>query len=179
MRLTTLKLRHLKPCECTSRMLNSLPDIQGFGERMFQFDVKIPTKLWQAILRRRKLVAYGNSNCATHLTLCQAFTENDIDIRTYEDESAIDILNDRSYVRHVLHRSVHVAPADTELFDRFDIRVLRSVVLFRSPSIININVILCGIGGSSTVEAIFDVSCFPELVTERPSGALVSYTINV
>lgn len=180
MRLTTLRLRQLKPCDSTSRMLNSLPDVQGFGERMFQFDVKIPSKLWQTILQRRKLVADGNSNYATNLTLGQSLTEHDIDIRTYEDENALDILNSNAPVRSILHRSAHVTPVDTELFDRFDIRVLRSVVLFRSPSIININVILCGIGGgSSTVEAIFDVRHFPELVTERPAGAIFSYTINV
>lgn len=177
MRLTTLKLRLLKPCAPTESLLSSLPDIQGFGWNMFRFEVKIPTKLWKALLRRRKLVTDG---CyTTNVTLGQASTENDIDIGTYDSEDTLDILNDSdSSVRCTMYRAVHVTPLDTELFDRFDIRVLRSVVLFRSPTIINFNVVLCGIG-DSTVEAVFDVSRFPDLVTERPAGAIVSYTINV
>lgn len=173
-----LKLRQLKPCDFTDGMLNSLPDIQGFGERMFQFDVKIPTKLWKAILRRRNLVAAGTIGYLTNLTLEQAHTENDIDIRTYEDEDVLNILNDNSYVRHNMHSAVYVTPVDTELFDRFDIRVLRCVALFRSPAVINLNVILGGIG-DSIVEAIFNVRDFPDVLTGRPSGALVSYTINI
>lgn len=169
MRLTTLKLRSLKPCESTTRMLNSLPDRQGFGERMFQFDVKIPTKLWKHILRRRDFI------CATHLTLGQARNKYDIDIRTCEDENTLSSLDSGSPVRSLLHNAVYVTPVDTELFDRFDIRVLRSVVLFRGPNIINFNVILHGI----IAEAIFDVSSFPDVITDRPSGVLVSYNINV
>jgi hypothetical protein len=162
-------------------MLNSLPDIQGFGEGMFQFDVKIPTKLWKAILRRRKLVADGNSNYVTNLTLGQARNariENDMGPWTYEDASVLDILDTSSPLRHVMPGSVYISPLDTELFDRFDINVLRGVVLFRNPSIINFNIVLHGIGGS-TVEAIFDVSRFPDFLSDRPSGALVSCTINV
>ena len=174
--ITVLRLRHLKPCDCTDRMLNSLPDIQGFGERMFQFDVKIPTKLWKAILRRRNLVADGP---ITNLILGQARTENDIDIR-YESERFIDFLNTRSAVQYVMPGAVHAAPVDVELFDRFDIRVKHSVVLFRSPTVINFNVTLYGVGGSSnTVESIFDVRYFPDVLTGRPSGALVSCTINI
>lgn len=177
--ITVLKLRQLKPCGYTTEMLNSLLDIQGFGESMFQFDVKIPTKLWKALLRRRNLVVDGRC-CTTYVTLGQVHTENDIDIRTYEDESVLDILNvSSSYVRHNMHSAVYVTPVNTELFDRFGIRVLRCVALFRGHNIINLNVALSGIAGSSAVEAIFDVSYFPGLPSERPSGALVSYTINI
>lgn len=180
MRLTTLKLRSLKLCTSTTRMLNSLPDTQGFGERMFQFDVKIPTKLWKALLIRGKRVADGNSRYTTNLTLGQARTGNDIAIRYYEDESSIAILNDSYHVQRILHNAVHVTPVDAELFDRFDISVLRSVVLFRSPTIINFNVVLHGIIEGPPVEAIFDVSDFPvPLIGERPTDAVVSYTINI
>lgn len=176
MRLTTLKLRSLKPCACTTRMLNSLPDTQGFGERMFQFDVKIPTKLWKAILRRRKLAT--DNCCATCLELGQARPESDITTTFFGDEIDLDFLNDSSCVRRVMPGSVYISPLDTELFDRFDISVLRGVVLFRSPTIINFNIVLHGVGGS-TVEAIFDVSRFPDFLSDRPSGALISCTINV
>jgi hypothetical protein len=123
-------------------------------------------------------VADGDIHYATNLTLGQARTENDIDIRTYEDENALDILNSNAPVRSILHNAAYVAPVHTELFDRFDIRVLRSVVLFRSPTIINFNIVLHGIVGSS-IEAIFDVSRFPDFLSDRPPGALVSCTINV
>lgn len=178
MRLTTtLQLRLLKPCDSTVRLLNSLSDIPEFGWEMFRFEVKIPTKLWKAILRRRKLVSYGYT---TNLTLGQAITEHDIDIRTYEADNTLDILNDsEASVRRTMCSAVYVTPLNTELFDRFDIRVLRSVALFRSPDIINFNVILHIPGGpSSAVEAIFDVSRIPDLL-DRPAGALVSYAINV
>ena len=182
MRLTTLKLRQLKPCALTDRMLNSLPDdIQWFGEGMFQFDVKIPTKLWKVLLRRRTLMSEGNSNYATNLTLGQARTErieNDMGTWTYEDAAVLDILDASSPVRRVMPGAVYVSPLYTELFDRFDISVLRSVVLFLSPDIINFNVVLHMGCSSTTVEAIFDVRYFP-FPTERPHGALVSFTINV
>lgn len=157
-------------------MLNSLPDTQGFGERMFQFDVKIPTKLWKAILRRRKLAT--DNCCATCLELGQARPESDITTTFFGDEIDLDFLNDSSCVRRVMPGSVYISPLDTELFDRFDISVLRGVVLFRSPTIINFNIVLHGVGGS-TVEAIFDVSRFPDFLSDRPSGALISCTINV
>ena len=175
MRLTTLQLRLLKPCTSTTRLLSYLPEDVGWN--MFRFEVKIPTKLWKAILRRRKLVGYGYT---TNLTLGQAITEHDIDIRTYEAENTLDILNDsEASVRRTMCSAVYVTPLNTELFDRFDIRVLRSVVLFRSPDIINFNVILHIPGrSSSAVEAIFDVSRIPDLL-DRPAGALVSYAINV
>ena len=172
MQLTTLKLRSLKPCSSTTEMLNSLPDIQGFGESMFRFDVKIPTKLWKSLLRRRKLVTDGRYY-NTCLELEQARTENDIAIIPYNDEQILIGLN----LQGVMPNAVYVEPVDIELFDRFDISVLRAVALFRSPDIINLNVVLHGIG-DYTIEAIFDVRRFPDL-TERPSGALVSYTINI
>lgn len=175
MRLTTLQLRLLKPCTSTTRLLSYLPEDVGWN--MFRFEVKIPTKLWKAILRRRKLVGDGYT---TNLTLGQARTEHDIDIRTYEDENTLDILDDsEASVRRTMCSAVYVTPLNTELFDRFDIRVLRSVVLFRAPEIINFNVILHIPGGpSGAVEAIFNASRFPDLL-DRPAGALVSYAINV
>ena len=173
-----LKLRQLKPCEYTDRMLNSLPDVvRGFGERMFQFDVKIPTKLWKAILRRRKLAT--DSYCTTCLELRQARPESDITTTFFGDEIDLDFLNDNSHVRRVMPGAVYVTPVDAELFDRFGIRVLHSVVLFRSPTVINFNVVLQGVGCSPTIEAIFDVTYFPDVLIGRPSGALVSYTINI
>lgn len=177
--ITVLKLRQLKPCEDTDRMLNSLPEVvQGFGERMFQFNVKIPTKLWKALLRRRNLVADGNSGYITNLTLGQARPESDITTTFFGDEIDLDFLNDRSPVQRVMPGAVYVTPVDAELFDRFDIRVLRCAVVFRSPAVINLNVILGGIG-DSIVEAIFNVRDFPDVLAGRPSGALVSYTINI
>lgn len=176
MRLTTLKLRQLKPCDPTTRMLNSLPDIQGFGERMFQFDVKISTKLWKALLRRRKLAT--DNCCATCLELGQARPGIDITTTFFGDEIDLDFLDDSSCVRSVIPGSVYISPVDTELFDRFDISVLNGAVVFRSPTIINFNVVLKGVG-DSVIEAIFDVSNFPDLLAERPSGALVSYIINI
>lgn len=142
---------------------------------MFQFDVKIPTKLWKALSRRRKLAT--DSYCTTCLELGQARPESDFTTTFYGDEIALDFLNDSSHVRYVIPGAVYIEPVETELFDRFDINVLRGVVLFRSPDIINFNVVLRGIG-DCTVEAVFDVSSFLAL-TERPSGVLVSYIINV
>lgn len=177
MRLTTLRLRSLKPCTSTTRMLNSLPAIQGFGERMFQFDVKISTKLWKAILRRRKLAI--DNCCATYLELSQARPNSDITTTFFGDELNLDFLNNSSCVRRAyMPGAVYISPVETELFDRFNIRVLHGVVLFRGPTIINFNVVLGGIGDYG-IEAIFDVSRFPDLLTERPPGALVSCTINV
>lgn len=144
---------------------------------MFQFDVKIPTKLWKALLRRRKL-ATANC-CATCLELGQARPESDITTTFFGDEIDLDFLNASSYVRRVMPGVVYISPVETELFDRFDISVQYGAVVFRSPDIINFNVVLTGIG-DSVIEAIFDVSRFPSLpIGERPSDVVVSYNINV
>lgn len=139
---------------------------------MFQFDVKIPTKLWKRILLRR------DSNCDTNFTLGQARSKADIDIRTCEDETALGILDSRFAVRSDLYNAVYVTPVDTELFDRFGIRVHSSVVIFYGPYIAEFIVILHDITGEDLIgDAVFDVSHFPA-PAEKPSGSLVSYIIN-
>lgn len=174
MKLTTLKLRSLKPCGSTSNMLHNLPSIEGFGEHMFQFDVKIPAKLWKSILERRKLVQ-ERPYYSTQLLLEQARSADAITAR-YDPDVISGLMRDP--VQSTIYNAVHITPVNAELFDRFDISIIRGVVLFRAPEIINFNVVLNGT--PRTVEAIYDVSDFPSpLVGERPPGAIVSYTIDI
>lgn len=174
MKLTTLKLRSLKPCGYTSDMLHSLPSIEGFGEHMFQFDVKIPTKLWKAILERRKLVQQ-RPYYTTQLSLEQAIAADTITARYDEDVISGAM---RESIQSTIFTAVHITPVNAELFDRFDISIIRGVVLFRAPEIINFNVVLRGT--HRTMEAIYDVNDFPApLIGERPPGAIVSYTIDI
>lgn len=175
MRLTTLRLRSLKPCGSTSNMLHNLPSIEGFGEHMFQFDVKIPTRLWKSILDRKKLVQQ-RPYYTTQLALEQAISADAITAR-YD----ADVISGatRESIQSTLYNAVHITPVNAELFDRFDINIMRGVAILRGPDIINFNVILSGT--HSAMEAIYDVSDFPVplLVGERPPGAIVSYTIDI
>ena len=174
MKLTTLKLRSLKPCGSTYGMLHSLPSIEGFGEHMFQFDVKIPARLWKSILERRKLVQQ-RPYYSTQLLLEQASSADAITAR-YDPNVVSGLMRDP--IRSTIYNAVHITPVNAELFDRFDISIMRGVVIFRAPEIINFNVVLNG--APMTVEAIYDVSDFPSpLIGERPPGAIVSYTINI
>ena len=176
MRLTTLKLRQLKPCGSTTNMLHNLPSIEGFDEHVFQFDVKIPTKLWRSILERRKLVQ-ERPYYTTQLLLEQAISADAITAR-YDPDVISGLMRDP--VQSTIYNAVHITPVDAELFDRFDIDIVRGVVLFRAPEIINFNVVLHGLGIHRTMEAIYNVNDFPApLIGERPPGAVVSYTINV
>ena len=172
-KITVLKLRQLKPCGFTSHMLHRLPSIEGFGEHMFQFDVKIPTKLWKSILERRKLVQQ-RPYYTTQLAFEPARSADTITAR-YDVDGISGAMCDS--IQSTIYDAVHITPVNAELFDRFDIRILRGVVLFRSPEVINFNVVLyC----NRTLEAIYDVSDFPDQpIGERPPGAIVSYTINV
>lgn len=174
MRLTTLKLRQLKPCGSTDNMLRNLPSIEGFGEHMFQFDVKIPTKLWKSILERRKLVQ-ERPYYTTQLRLEQARSTDAITAR-YDPDVISGLMRDP--VQSTIYNAVYITPVDAELFDRFDIDIVRGVVLFRAPEIINFNVVLHGT--HRTMEAIYDVTYFPSpLLGERPPGAIISYTIDI
>lgn len=174
MLLTTLKLRTLKPCGSTSNMLHNLPSIEGFGENMFQFDVKIPTRLWKSILERRKLVQHRPYH-TTQLTLEQARSEAAITARY---DTAVISGAMRESVQTTVYNAVHITPVNAELFDRFDISIIRGVAIFRAPEIINFNVVLHGT--HSSMEAIYDVSDFPvQMIGERPPDAVVSYIINI
>ena len=174
MQLTTLKLRSLKPCGSTTNMLHNLPSIEGFGEHMFQFDVKIPARLWKSILERRKLVQQ-RPYYTTQLALEQAISTDAITAR-YDPDVVGGAM--RESIQSTICNAVHITPVDAELFDRFDIDIVRGVVLFRAPEIINFNVVLHGTHRS--MEAIYNVSDFPSpLIGERPPGAVVSYTIDI
>lgn len=173
-KITVLKLRQLKPCGSTTNMLHNLPSIEGFGEHMFQFDVKIPTKLWKSILERRKLVRQ-RPYYTTQLALEQAISTDAITAR-YDADVVGGAM--RESIQSTICNAVHITPVDAELFDRFDIDIVRGVVLFRSPEIINFNVVLHSIHRS--MEVIYDVSYFPApLLGERPPGAIISYTIDI
>ena len=174
MRLTTLKLRSLKPCGYTSNMLHNLSSIEGFGEHMFQFDVKIPARLWKSILERRKLVQQ-RPYYSTQLHLEKARSEDAITAR-YDPYVVSGLMCDP--VQSTIYDAVHVTPVNAELFDRFDISITHCAVLFRSPDVINFNVVLRG--AHRIMEAIYDVSHFPSPpIGERPPGAIVSYTIDI
>lgn len=174
MRLTTLKLRQLKPCGSTTNMLHNLPSVEGFGEDMFQFDVKIPTRLWKSILERRKLVQ-ERPYYTTQLQLEQASSADTIAAR-YDPDVISGLMRDP--VQSTIYNAVHITPVDAELFDRFDIDIVRGVALFRAPEIINFNVVLHGT--HRPMEAIYNVSDFPSpLLGERPPGAIISYTIDI
>lgn len=176
MRLTTLKLRSLKPCGSTSNMLHNLPSVEGFGEHMFQFDVKIPARLWKSILERRKLVQQ-RPYYSTQLSLGQARSADTITAR-YDPDVVSGLMRDP--VQSTIYNAVYITPVNSELFDRFDISIIRGAVVFRAPEIINFNVVLHGVHTYGDTEAIYDVSDFPvQMIGERPSDAVVSYIINI
>lgn len=175
-KITVLKLRQLKPCGSTSNMLHNLhlPSDEGSGEHMFQFDVKIPARLWKSILERRKLVQQ-RPYYSTQLLLERARSADTI-IARYDPDVVSGLM--REHVHSTIYSAVYITPVNAELFDRFDISITRGVVLFRSPEIINFNVVLHG--PHRTMEVIYDVSDFPSpLIGERPPGAIVSYTIDI
>ena len=174
MQLTTLKLRTLKPCGSTSNMLHNLPSIEGFGEHMFQFNVKIPARLWKSILDRKKLVQQ-RPYYTTQLALEQAISADAITAR-YDADVISGVM--RESIQTTVYNAVHITPVDAELFDRFDIRVLRGAAILRGPDVINFNVVLSGT--HSNMEAIYDVSDFPvQMIGERPPDTVVSYIINI
>jgi hypothetical protein len=141
---------------------------------MFQFDVKIPARLWKSILERRKLVQQ-RPYYTTQLALEQAISTDAITAR-YDPDVVGGAM--RESIQSTICNAVHITPVDAELFDRFDIDIVRGVVLFRAPEIINFNVVLHGTHRS--MEAIYNVSDFPSpLIGERPPGAVVSYTIDI
>lgn len=175
-KITVLKLRQLKPCGSTTNMLQRLPSIEGFGEHMFQFDVKIPTKLWKSILERRKLVQQ-RPYYTTQLSLEQASSVDTINAR-YDPDVVSDLMRDP--VQYTIFNAVHITPVNAELFNRFDISIIRGAVIFRAPEIINFNVVLGESFHCRSMEAIYDVSYFPSpLLAERPPGAIISYTIDI
>lgn len=168
--ITTLKLRKLKPCVRNVTLLNTLPQSPELWNRMIKFDVKIPTKLWQFILRRR------NRECPylQRLELPLALNEGDIHVERYNTAEG-SLIPDVA-VHYFLPKAVYVKPVDKELFYRFNIRVRRILVEFISPTDIEFSIIL-RVMRDFNIEAVFDVSHFPAPV-EKPSGPLVSYIIN-
>ena len=174
MRLTTLKLRTLKSCDSTARMLRDLPNVTGLGPGAFQFDVQISTDLWKSIIKRKSLVNYRRSvSYSTEITLNQATPT----LPRADGSQYVDSLSVADNVHITIPQAVRITPVNAELFDRYDIGISRAVVLFRSPSIVNVNVL--GTIGNLSYEAIFDVHDFPEPITDRPEGPVVSYIIDI
>jgi hypothetical protein len=78
-----------------------------------------------------------------------------------------------------VHDAAFVQPVSEEEFRSCGLAISYLTVSF-GPDNFNIGVVLVGLAGSAVGGvATFSVDRFPHLLTERPSGALVSYVINI
>lgn len=174
--ITVLKLRQLKQCDITSRVVSRLPG--GCTEDLLKFNVSIPTKLWKVIMDRRDMAVRDVSRRYASVSLLPVRDVRDLSV----SDGTIGLLS-----RHIptglycFPNAVLVKPVSAEEFSRYGLRTSYVMMAFDDPDDFNISVVVEGLteSGVGVGRAIFTVGRFPDVLTERPLGALVSYTINV
>lgn len=171
--IAVLKLRQLKSCDATSRVVSRLPG--GCAADMLQFNVSIPTKLWKVLVGRQAMAVAEGSRGYGSVVLIPARDIRDLSVST-------GVLSRLS--RHIptglcVSDAVFVNPVSREEFSRYGLKVAYLTVSFAGPDNFNLGIILEGLTGYGDGRAIFDASLFADLLSDRPSGALVSYVINI
>ena len=171
-KITVLKLRQLKQCDDTSRVVSRLP--AGCTAGMLQFNVSIPTELWKIIVDRQTKAVADSARRYGSVTILPTRDIRDVSA----NRGVIGLLS--RHIRSGLHvyNAAFVQPVSEEEFRSYGLTISHLTVSFGSDNF-NIGVVLGGPTGSDVGSAIFAVSRFPDVLTERPSGALVSCTINV
>lgn len=170
--ITVLKLRQLKTCDATSSVVSRLPI--GCTAGMLQFNVSIPTKLWKVIVDRQAAAVADSARRYSSVSLLPVRDIRDISVTS----GAIGLLSRHLPPGLYVYNAVFVNPVSEEEFCSYGLAIPYLTVSV-GPDNFNIGVGLRGLTGSGTGSAIFTVSRFPHLLTERPLGALVSYTINI
>lgn len=171
--ITVLKLRQLKMCDVTSNAVSRLPT--GCTAGMLQFNISIPTELWKVIVDRQALATSDGARRYNHITLLPSRDIRDVSV----SNGALGLLSRHLTVGLHVHDAAFVQPVLEEEFRSYGLTISYISVSF-GPDNFNIGVALGGLTGPAVGGvAVFSVDCFPHLLTERPSGALVSCTINV
>ena len=170
-KITALKLRQLKQCDDTSRVVSRLP--AGCTAGMLQFNVSIPTELWKAIAARQAVAVADGIRRYNSITLLPARDIRDVSV----SNGALGLLSRHFTGGLGAYNAVFVNPVSEE-FRSYGLTISYLTVSFGSDNF-NIGVVIRGLAGYGDGMAIFTVSRFPHLLTERPSGALVSYVINI
>ena len=172
--ITVLQLRQLKPCEGTESVVSRLPE--GCTADMLQFNVSIPTKLWKVIVDRQAAAVADSARRYSSVTLFPVRDIRDLSV----SNGVLGWLSRRIPAGlHCVQNAVFVRPVSEEEFSSYGLTTSYLSVSFDGPDNFNLNIVLEGLTGSGVGRAVFDVSRFPDVLTERPSGALVSYIINI
>ena len=169
--ITVLKARQLKQHESTSRVVSLLPE--GFAEDMLKFDVRIPTKLWEAIVARQGMAVAAGDRMYTSVTLLTVR-----DIRDLSVPASIPIMiSSRDTAGICVPDTVLINPVYEE-FSRYGLTTRSITVWFDGKGAFNLGVEIQGLVGSESGRVVFDVRCLSN-ISMRPSTLAVSYIINV
>lgn len=169
--ITVLKLRQLKPCEITSNVVSRLPE--GCTEDMLQFNVSIPTKLWEVIVDKQAAAVVDGDGGYTSVTLRPARDIRDLSVRA----STLRWLSRHLTGLHCLQNAVLVNPVSEE-FSRYGLTTKYLTASFDDQDNFNLGVVLEGLTGSGVGRVIFDARCL-STISMRPTAVAVSYTINI
>ena len=171
--ITVLKMRKLKMCDATLRTVGRLPE--GYcTDGVLQFNISIPTELWKVIVARQAVAVADGIRRYNSITLLPARDIRDVSV----SNGALGLLSRHFTGGLCAYNAVFVNPVSEEEFRSYGLTISHLTVSFGSDNF-NIDVVLRGLTGHGDGRAVFSVSRFPHLLTERPTGALVSYVINI
>lgn len=169
--ITVLKLRQLKPCEITSRVVRRLPE--GCTEDMLQFNVSIPAELWKVIVDRQATAVVDGDRGYTSVTLLPVRDIRDLSVSV----GTLRWLSRHLTGLHCLESAVLVNPVSEE-FSRYGLATTYLTVSFDGAGNFNLGVMLKGLTGSDAGRVIFDAQCL-STISRRPTALAVSYIINI
>lgn len=172
--ITVLKMRQPRPCCATSSAISRLPG--GCHVGMLQFNISIPTKLWKVIVDRQ---ARAVADVARSYNNVMLLPVRDIRYLSVSNGALSRLSSHIPTGVYCVQNAVLIKPVLEEEFRSYGLEVSYLTVSFDGPDNFTLGISLRGLIGSGDGRVIFDVGRFPDLLTERPSGALVSYTINI
>lgn len=170
---TVLKLRHLKQCDATSKVVSRLP--RGCAADMLQFNVSIPTKLWKVLVGRQAMAVSDGPRGYGSVVLLPVRDIRDLSVST----GVLSRLSISIPAGLCVPDAVLVNPVSEEEFRSYGLKISYITVSFVGTDNFNLGIVLEGLTGSGAGRAIFDARRFADLLSERPTGALVSYVINI
>ena len=165
-------MRQLRMCDTTLSTVIRLP--VGCAESILRFNISIPAGLWKVIVDRQAAAVADGVRSYNSVTLLPVRDIRDISVTS----GAIGLLSRHLPPGLCVHNATFVQPVSEEEFRSYGLSISYITVSFGAGNF-NIGVVLRGLTGSGTGRVIFSVNRFPHLLTERPSGALVSYVINI
>lgn len=171
--ITVLKLRQLRPCDATSGVVSRLPE--GCTSDMLQFDVRIPTKLWNVIVDRYAVSVANGDRRYSSVTLLPVRNIRDLSVPA----GMLRWLSRHLPVgHHCAQNAVLVNHVLEEEFRRYGLATTYLTVSFDGQDNFNLGVVLEGLTGSGSGRVIYDARCL-STIYERPSDLAVSYIINI